>query len=190
MFGFGSMDESLGEIVFIGSRRFEVIGVVDDYHYRSLQYAIEPILYIQGYRRNPAYAIKVPTERLPELLPIIEGLWTDAYSGNVFTYNFLDDRFNEQYLNDRRVSSLIGMFTIMAAFISGAGFVRLITLCSGSKEEGSGYPESIGRKCRSSNRFVVRRRDPIDVTERAPGNTIVLLRRCAMARGLRPQDGT
>jgi putative ABC transport system permease protein len=135
MFGFGSMDESLGEIVFIGSRRFEVIGVVDDYHYRSLQYAIEPILYIQGYPRNPAYAIKVPTERLPELLPIIEGLWTDAYSGNVFTYNFLDDRFNEQYLNDRRVSSLIGMFTIMAAFISGAGLFGLSLYAVGRRKK-------------------------------------------------------
>ena len=37
MFGFSSYDDAIGKVIFIGSRRFEVIGVVGNYHYRTLQ---------------------------------------------------------------------------------------------------------------------------------------------------------
>ncbi len=35
MFGFSNFDEALGKLVFVGSRRFEVIGVLKNYHFRS-----------------------------------------------------------------------------------------------------------------------------------------------------------
>jgi putative ABC transport system permease protein len=135
MFGFTDVEASLGEVVFIGSRRFEVIGVVDDYHYRSLQYAVEPVLYIQGYPRNPTYAIKLPTERLSDAMPMIERLWREAYSGNVFKYYFLDDRFNAQYLSDKRAGTLIMIFTVIAACISGAGLFGLSLYAVGRRRK-------------------------------------------------------
>ena len=49
MFGFSSYDDAIGKVIFIGSRRFEVIGVVGNYHYRTLQTRIEPVLYMQNY---------------------------------------------------------------------------------------------------------------------------------------------
>jgi putative ABC transport system permease protein len=84
MFGFQSFSDALGKIVFIGSRRFEVIGVTRNYHYRTLQSKIEPVLYMQNYPRGPAYAVKVTPEQLAETIPQLKSIWENNYPGNVF----------------------------------------------------------------------------------------------------------
>ena len=42
MFGFSNYHEALGKLIFVGSRRFEVIGVLKNYHFKSLQEEIQP----------------------------------------------------------------------------------------------------------------------------------------------------
>ena len=125
MFGFENYTESLGKIIFVGSRRFEVIGVVGNYHYRSLQNPLQPILYMQGYPRNPAYAIKTSSKNIPEAISAIENHWKEAYIGNVFKYYFLDDFFNRQYISEERAGSIVSGLTLMAIFISSSGLFGL-----------------------------------------------------------------
>lgn len=125
MFGFTKYSGALGKLVFIGSRRFEVIGVVKDYHYRSLQHRIQPILYIQGYPRNPRYAIKMFSENIPETLSAIEEKWKEAYAGNIFKYYFLDEFFDRQYAAERQIGGIATTLTFIAIFISCSGLFAL-----------------------------------------------------------------
>jgi putative ABC transport system permease protein len=82
---------------------------------------LQPILYIQGYPRNPAYAIKLSTEQLTETITAIESQWKQAYAGNVFKYYFLDDFFDQQYTSERRASNIVSGLTIVSIFISCCG---------------------------------------------------------------------
>lgn len=125
MFAFNNPQESLGKLVFIGSRRFEVIGVVKNYHYRSLQSKIQPLLYIQGHPRNPRCAIKLSGENIGETISKIEAKWKEAYIGNVFQYHFLDDTFDRQYNSERQIASIVLLLTILAIFISCSGLFAL-----------------------------------------------------------------
>ena len=125
MFGFANPQAALANLVFIGSRRFEVIGVVKNYHYRSLQNEIQPLLYIQGHPRNPRYAIKLSGDNIPETISKIESKWKEAYAGNVFQYHFLDDAFNQQYNNERQIGTIVSVLTLLAIFISCSGLFAL-----------------------------------------------------------------
>ncbi len=125
MFGFGNYGDALGKVVFIGNRQFEVIGVVNNYHYRSLQNQIQPLLYMQGYPRGPRYAIKISPGDFTKTIPAIESIWKVAYAGNIFNYYFLDDHFDRQYASERQTGTIVSALTLLAIFISASGLFGL-----------------------------------------------------------------
>ncbi|MBL0744221.1 ABC transporter permease [Chryseolinea lacunae] len=125
MFGFETPAQALGQNVFVGSRQFEVIGVVRNYHFRALQTAIQPLLYIQGYPRNPRYAIKLSGGNMQATVAAIGSVWKTTYAGNVFKYYFLDDFFDRQYAADQQVGTLVTALSLLAAFISCIGLFGL-----------------------------------------------------------------
>ena len=125
MFGFTEKSNALGKIIFIGNRRFEVVGVINNYHFRSLQHQLQPILYMQGYPRNPAYAIKVASKNLTKTIADIEHKWREAYPDNVCSYYFLDDRFDFQYSSDKQVGMIVGVLTLLAVIVSFLGLFGL-----------------------------------------------------------------
>lgn len=126
MFGFTDIDEAIGKIIFIGSRRFEVIGVIKNYHFRSLQHQLQPILYMQDYApRGPSYAIKIANQDIPTTIANIEKRWKEAYPNNVFSFYFLDERFNLQYSSDKQVGMIVGVLTLLAVIVSFLGLFGL-----------------------------------------------------------------
>jgi putative ABC transport system permease protein len=125
MFGFADYDEALGHLIFVGSRRFEVIGVLKNYHFRSLQQGVQPLLYMQGYPRGPRYAIKISRQGISETISGIESQWKKAYPSNVFRYYFLDDFFDKQYNEDQKTATSVSLLAIVAVFISCSGLFAL-----------------------------------------------------------------
>ena len=125
MFGFKSCEEALNKLIFIGSRKFEVIGVVKNYHYRSLQYPLQPILYMQGYPRNPSYAIKISNGEITETIAKIEARWKEAYAGNVFRFHFLDEQFEQQYSSEKQMGMIVAILSVLAMVISFLGLFGL-----------------------------------------------------------------
>lgn len=125
MFGFASFEDAIGQEIAIGSRKFQVIGVVNDYHYRSLQNEIDPVMYMQGYPVNPSYAIKLATTRVHNILSEIEAKWKLTYSGNVFNYYFLDDFFDHQYKSDTQIGTITTLLAGVAILISCCGLFGL-----------------------------------------------------------------
>ncbi len=138
MFGFPDIRDALGKVIFIGSRRFEVIGVIKNYHYRSLQHQLQPILYMQGYPRNPAYAIKIASQDMTNTIADIERKWKETYSGNVFSYYFLDDKFDLQYASDNQIRMIVGVLSLLAVIVSFLGLfgLSLYTVNRRTKEIG------------------------------------------------------
>jgi putative ABC transport system permease protein len=138
MFGFKGVEDAIGKIIFIGSRRFEVIGVIKNYHFRSLQHQLQPLLYMQGYPRNPAYAIKLAGQNFTSTISTIEKQWRETYPGNVFSYYFLDEKFDMQYSKDKQIGMIVGVLTFLAVVVSFLGLfgLSLYTVNRKTKEIG------------------------------------------------------
>jgi putative ABC transport system permease protein len=112
--------------------------VIRNYHYRSLQYQLQPILYMQGYPRNPAYAIKVSSQDVNSTISAIGKKWKETYPGNVFSYYFLDEKFNRQYVLDLQLEKAVGALTVLAIIISFLGLfgLSLYTVSRRTREVG------------------------------------------------------
>ena len=138
MFGFKKIDDAIGKFIFVGSRQFEIIGVIENYHFVSLQHKLQPILYMQGYPRNPAYAIRIHELDMRQTVAAIEQKWKETYPENVFSFYFLDEKFDLQYSSDRQLGILTGVLTALAVVLSFLGLfgLSLYTVSRRTKEIG------------------------------------------------------
>nr|HPH46121.1 ABC transporter permease [Chryseolinea sp.] len=113
------------DTVGLGAR---VIGVVKDYHFRSLESAIEPMLLSMnknaaGYLTN--MQVKIAPENIPATLERIQKSWKELYPDRPFDYTFLDEDVAKQYASYERWMSIMGLATGFAILISCLGLFGL-----------------------------------------------------------------
>ena len=99
-----------------------MIGVVADYHQKSLRFPLEPMLFLPYYSTSSDIAVKVnPGGDLPETIDLIRRKYETFFPGNIFDYDFLDEVFNRQYQSDRLFSRVFGIFAGLAIGIACLG---------------------------------------------------------------------
>jgi len=101
----------------------KVIGVVKDFHQRSLYDPIEALLFIPSLN-NSDVLIKVG-DNINESLKSIESSWTATFPNMPFEYSFLDADFMEQYEEDQLRGKLFLGFSVMMIFIACLGLLGL-----------------------------------------------------------------
>ena len=116
-FGFGG-DDYVGEIV----------GVVADFHQRSLKIDYDPIIFFPaaGFRGD-YFGINMRRQSAAETIAFIEEQYRQAFPGNQFEYFFLDDYFNRQYAADQQFGKVFGLFSGLALLVAGLGLLGLST---------------------------------------------------------------
>ncbi|MEM9936574.1 MAG: ABC transporter permease, partial [Bacteroidota bacterium] len=123
--GFETVDQAVsGEVYFWGENR-PIIGVVDDYHQMSVQAAVAPMVFplIKGWANF--FTIKVRPENYQETLENVQGEYLSFFPGNPFDYFFLDEHYNRQYNNEKKVSRVFTLFAIFAIIVACLGLFGL-----------------------------------------------------------------
>jgi putative ABC transport system permease protein len=109
---------------------FEVIGVMEDYHHISVREEIKPLIFVMPDTIG-RYEVMVASLRsgsdFQKAVAGIEKIWKAQVDNTPFEYSFLDENVQKQYDDDRRVSSIITVFTCMAVLISCLGLYGLST---------------------------------------------------------------
>ena len=125
MFGYHSPEQAVGRRFSQFGRSGKIIGVMKDFHFRSLQEVIKPL----SMRIEPdacsLVSVKVSTDHLPETLIAIEKKWTSIVPYRPLLYYFLDEHFDKQYRSEERFGKLFLYFTILAIVISCMGLFGL-----------------------------------------------------------------
>jgi putative ABC transport system permease protein len=131
-FGYGSPENALGKKIhwnIWGSdslKKGEVIGVVKDFHFRSLREKVAPVVM----HVNPDYfwslTLRVKPEGMQQTLAHLKSTWEKAENEWPFEYSFLDKSFDDMYKNEERLSTLLTWFTGFAIFIACLGLFGLV----------------------------------------------------------------
>ena len=108
---------------------FEVIGVMEDYHQQSLKNEIVPIIFEVASSTDEYQFIVANVNKLnfPSTVKAMETIWKSAVNDTPFEYTFLDESMKKQYDEDRKVSSIITSFTLIAMAICCMGLYGLST---------------------------------------------------------------
>jgi len=130
--GFGNPKDAIGKricSIYKGiADTFEVVGVVKDFHFEDLHQPVQPYGFFLDSNIVYNYAIvHALPGNIDALISSIEGTWHKLDLEEPFDYSFLDEDFQRNYLSDRRLSSLVNYFTVIAIIISSMGLFGLAT---------------------------------------------------------------
>lgn len=125
LFGYTSPREAIGRRFKQWGREGKIIGVIKDFHFRSLQEEIKPLTMRIEPDRNDMVSAKIDAANLPATLAAIESKWKTIIPNRPYSYTFLDELFDRQYRAEERFGRLFLNFAILAIFISCLGLLGL-----------------------------------------------------------------
>jgi putative ABC transport system permease protein len=115
-------DGTYEEIPFTG----EVVGVIKDYHHANLKAPIEPMILALNSGMEGQMGIRLKAGAIESGLGQLEAVWKKVFPDRPFEYAFLDNIFNQNYRSDQRTGTILGIFSILAIFISLLGLFGLV----------------------------------------------------------------
>jgi hypothetical protein len=124
------------------TRTMTVIGVMKDIHQSSLRRAIEPTVYT--WALGPWLNLRIDPNGVPETIAFLEKTWRSFVTEFPFTYEFLDDKFDAFYKQDRRTRSILGVFAALALFSACLGLVGLASFVAERKTKEIGIRKVLG----------------------------------------------
>ncbi len=123
--GYRSPGDAVGKKFSQWGREGQIVGVVQDFHYRSLQENIAPL----NMRVNPSNArlltLKISADNVHATVAAIEAKWKQLAPQRPFSYVFVNENFNRQYASEERFGKLFLYFAVLAIFISCMGLLGL-----------------------------------------------------------------
>lgn len=116
----------------IFDEHYEVIGVVSDFHFKSMKREIEPLLIFNKRKEQHLMLVKIhERESLDQVLEKMKALWHKHNNEAEFDYSFLDENYAKLIEKDEKLAKAISLFTGVAVLISLMG---LLGLCSYTME--------------------------------------------------------
>jgi putative ABC transport system permease protein len=128
LFGIKNPEEAIGkEIIWgnNGTRKWTIIGVVNDYHQEALHKPMEPIVFRPLYGTFAPISIKTQADDATQLLASVEKTYKKFFAGNSFEYFYLNDKYNNQYSDDTRFGKVVSIFTVLAIIVACLGLIGL-----------------------------------------------------------------
>jgi putative ABC transport system permease protein len=125
---------------------YPIIGVVKDFHLSSLHSPIEPML-LRSFRAGGFgryTAVKINPIDKPATLEYIEQIWKKYAIDQPFEYTFLDDDFDQLYIEESRTSKIITIFSVLALFIASLGLFGLSSYITEQRTKEIGIRKVLG----------------------------------------------
>jgi putative ABC transport system permease protein len=129
---------------FHGDIPGHVVGVVEDFNFKSLRHAVEPLLIVRTNSESGYLHIKLSGDELSQTISDIEAKWAQHAPGHPFNFFFLDQRFNEQYNDDLRQHKLLSILSGISIFISLLGLIGLSAFAATQRVKEIGIRKVLG----------------------------------------------
>ncbi|MDH4270701.1 MAG: hypothetical protein OEW18_01860, partial [Candidatus Aminicenantes bacterium] len=136
------------EFSFVG-RKGQIVGVMKNYHFESLQSKIEPLAIFltvppeAGRRLNYAM-IRISPADIPGAVNSIRDTWSRVFSGFPFEFRFLDEQIDEMYRTEERAGQLLRTFAGLAIFIACLGLFGLASFMAERRTREIGIRKVLG----------------------------------------------
>jgi putative ABC transport system permease protein len=147
--GFKNAEDATGKNVAIDwqgqTYRWEIIGVVKNFHFQDLHSPIEPYGFqLNNVPRYNYFIAHAKTRDINNVLASIQTTWHRLNPNEPFEYSFLDEDFQKNYEADNRLAAIVRNFTIIAILISCLGLFGLATFSAEQRTKEIGVRKVLG----------------------------------------------
>jgi putative ABC transport system permease protein len=114
----------LGEIIVTPQgTRLNIVGVVKDFHFKSLHYKIEPLIMQLG--ASNTFFIRMKPDKITSIVEFVKKTYNSFKPDIPMEFHFLDDDYDNLYWTEKRMSKIFGYFSFLAIIISCLGLIGL-----------------------------------------------------------------
>ena len=137
--------DPVGEIITTpqGSK-LNIIGVVKDFHFKSLHYKIEPLIMQIG--GSNTFFIRMKPEHITSTVESIRKTYSSFKPDIPLNFHFLDDDFDKLYRTEQRMSKIFGYFSFLVIIISCLGLIGLSSFMTERRTKEIGIRKANGAK--------------------------------------------
>jgi putative ABC transport system permease protein len=127
-------------------RYLQVIGIVKNFNFESLRNPIQP--YIFNYKGDNNYwgyiTVKLSTQNYKQTISEIEKRWKEFTSNDPLQYYFVDEDFEQMYIQEKQNAQLAVIFSILAVFIAALGLFGLTSFTVEQRTKEIGVRKAMG----------------------------------------------
>ena len=145
------LESPLGKEIKVWRNKGIIIGVVKDAHFRSLKQQIEPqIQYLYSnldtreMNESGVILVRIKGGQIPEALASLKKAWEKMEMDYPFEFGFLDQSVDNQYRNEKQISRIINIFTLLGLFISCLGLFGLASFMAEQRTKEIGIRKVLG----------------------------------------------
>jgi putative ABC transport system permease protein len=142
-------EEAVGKklLRFTGMDQFReqtIIGVLEDFHFKSLHKIIEPCLLVLDPDNFDTISVRIMPGDVRGTIGFIQQKWGEIFPGEQFEYNFLDSRIDLLYKSEGRMRSLFLIFSILSIFVACLGLFGLAAFTAEERTKEIGVRKVMG----------------------------------------------
>jgi putative ABC transport system permease protein len=121
-----------------------VIGVVSNFHLRSLHHNIMPLYLDYNPAMHGYVSIKIKPDDISKTLHFLRKKWVEITPTQTFDYFFLDEAFDKQYRDDEKLGIILSNFSVLAILIACLGLFGLASFTVEKRTKEIGIRKSLG----------------------------------------------
>lgn len=121
---------------------YTVVGIVKDFHFRSLHESITPLLMVL----NPetGLIVKVKTKNVQGLLASMKKQWESFNTVDAFSWSFMDELYSKTYTAEQKTSRILNIFTMLTILVACMGLFGLTTYTAEQRAKEIGIRKVLG----------------------------------------------
>ncbi len=125
------------------ARIYEVIGIIEDFHHKSLQHVITPAAFFyNGGDWGSIISVKL-TDNQPHTIDKIQQSWK-KFTDFPMIYLSMERQINRLYQAENQLSSIISIFTFLAIIVTSLGIIGLSGFLAQMKTKEIGIRKVLG----------------------------------------------
>ena len=144
--GWGKAENAINKPFSLGGDGGKVIGVINDFHFNSLQHAVEPLVIIPRMPGNgfSQITMRINMNRLKDVLKLVEVNWKKYFPEYNLEYSFVDKKLQEQYKSEERFAKFFLYFSALSLLIACLGLFGLTAYATQRRTKEIGIRKVLG----------------------------------------------
>ncbi len=121
----------------------KVVGVVEDFHYRSVKEQIAPLVIMPTWWSR-FVLVRIRGGEISESIAAVKEAWARFVPGAPFDYTFMDARFDATYESEKQLAGLFGAFSALGIIIASMGLFGLAAFMTETRTKEIGIRKVLG----------------------------------------------
>lgn len=149
--GYGTPEKAIGQTLLWPTwdnqdslKEGKIIGVVKDFHFKSLYDKVDPTV-LQIYPgANIKVAVKMEAENIASSIDHVKNVWNEFSPEYPIEYMFMDENFDKMYKAEDKLKTLLWIFTGIAIFVACLGLFGLAAYAAERRKKEIGIRKVMG----------------------------------------------